>query len=842
MKRWKRVLSVALASSLALGLCACNKEGGGLFGGGDKKEVSANAALAKEYVYRMEAVDFSALQTAEVSDCSVQKILYSGDNVYMVFNIYGTDGSTVYKMLSMKTDGSDVKYYDFQTGLNTDKNAGESAAGSTDENQESDSATAIQPRTEEEEKISADAGIDSDMSLDEEFYSNYVYENVGLNNFVVSGDKIYASKIYYYEDYSDPENYISVRDYYVCCWDFEGNMLWETPLEALSDENAWYNITTVAIQPDGKVAVLIGGEDCGVIYAEADGRVTDLQQISAMDDIFDNASNFVAMSDGKLLVTYYNNDWSELFVANYDFATDTLSEPQTMPSAMSYSGMSNLSVDANGDLVYVDTQGIFKYHMSDAEPKQMMSFVNSDLNVSWLDGFAWLDDEHFVGLYSVYDEYTYKRSLEGGIFTKVAPENIPDKDVLVMGGVYIPSDIKNRVVNFNKSSNTHRIVIKDYSQYNTNEDYMGGYTQLNNDIIAGNMPDMLIVDSYGMSVENYAAKGLLADIGELIATDEELANVEFMDNVFNACKIDGKLYEIIPAFSVSTYIGKTSVVGSHSSWTMEDAQKLLSNMPEGTNLFGDMTRDGYLNMIIEICGRDFVDVSTGKCNFDSEEFISLMEFAMTLPEEITYDYSGDDWYIEYENQYRENRTILSSCYISNIQNLVYTINGSFGENVTFIGMPKSSGNGSAIYTSTTYAISAESDYVDVAWKFMKYYLTDEYQDTLSWQLPVGKKQFDILAQKATKKPVYEDHDGMPQEDEYYYWINDENVILEPLTQKQVYNIINYISSVNTRVYYNRNITNIVTEEMDAYYSGQKSAKEVAGIIQSRVQLYVNENR
>ena len=833
MKIWKRVLSIALASSMVLGLCACNKEGGGLFGGGDKKEVSANAALAKEYVYRMEEVDFSSLQTENVSDCSAQKILYSGDNVYIIFNIYQTDGTSIYKMLGMKADGSDVQYYDLQSGM-SDGETDSEAAGEGAENAENDSATPIQPRTE--------AGIDNDMSLDEDFYSNYVYENIGLNNFVISGDKIYASKTYYYEDYSDPENYISTRNYYVCCWDLEGKMLWETSLEALSDENVWYNITALAVQPDGKIAVLIGGEECGVMYAEENGNVTDLQSAKALDEFFDNATNFVAMPDGKVFVAYYNDSWSKLSVATYDFATDTLSEPYVAPSAMSYSGMGQLCVDANGDMVYVESQGIFKYHMGDAEAKQVMSFVNSDLNVSYLDAFAWLDDEHFVGLYSVYDEYTYERSIEGGIFTKVNPEDIPDKDVLVMGGVYIPGEMKNRVVNFNKSSNTHRIVIKDYSQYNTNEDYMAGYTRLNNDIIAGNMPDILLVDSYGMSVENYASKGLLADIGALIAADEELANVEFMDNVFNACKLDGKLYEIIPAFSVSTYIGKTSVVGSRSSWSMEDAQKLLSEMPEGTNLFGDMTRDGYLNMVMEISGRDFVDVSTGKCNFDSEEFISLMEFAKTLPEEITYDYSGDDWYIEYENQYRENRTILSSCYISNYQNLVYTINGSFGENVTFIGMPTYSGNGSAIYTSNTYAISAKSSYIDVAWDFMKYYLTDEYQDTLSWQLPVCKDQFDKLAQKATRKPVYEDADGMPHEDEYYYWINDENVILEPLTQKQVYNITNYISSVNTRVYYNRDITNILTEEMEAFYQGQKSAKEVAGIIQSRVQLYVNENR
>ena len=53
---------------------------------------------------------------------------------------------------------------------------------------------------------------------------------------------------------------------------------------------------------------------------------------------------------------------------------------------------------------------------------------------------------------------------------------------------------------------------------------------------------------------------------------------------------------------------------------------------------------------------------------------------------------------------------------------------------------------------------------------------------------------------------------------------------------------NYIIySLNKRSYYNQNIINIVNEEAASYFEGQKSAKEVAQIIQSRVQIYVDEN-
>ncbi len=41
---------------------------------------------------------------------------------------------------------------------------------------------------------------------------------------------------------------------------------------------------------------------------------------------------------------------------------------------------------------------------------------------------------------------------------------------------------------------------------------------------------------------------------------------------------------------------------------------------------------------------------------------------------------------------------------------------------------------------------------------------------------------------------------------------------------------------------NDEITNIITEEAEAFFKGQKSVADVAGVIQSRVQVYVNENR
>ena len=213
--------------------------------------------------------------------------------------------------------------------------------------------------------------------------------------------------------------------------------------------------------------------------------------------------------------------------------------------------------------------------------------------------------------------------------------------MLVLAANYVNSDVRQRVVDFNKSSDQYRIVLREYQSYATTEDYNAGYTQLNNDIISGNMPDILVVDA-NTPVENYISKGLIADVGSLIESDEELSQTEFMQNVFEAYSIEGKLYQVIPYFNVMTLAGKKSIVGDRTSWTMAEFEELEASLPEGTAMIGELTRSSFMNMMMQYCGTDFVDVSTGKCNFDSQNFIDILEFANELPENLPDDYYNDD--------------------------------------------------------------------------------------------------------------------------------------------------------------------------------------------------------
>ncbi len=858
-RKWfKKVIGAGLILTMLVGLTACGRTDGVSSGGANGKSESgnANSALAKEYVFKEQALELPDLK----GDINVRTIKNINDKIYILMDLYNWEAATAaeqeqMKLVSMNLDGSEVQVKDFQKTMGgttaeegTQDTENQEGAGDAQETAgEADTEVTEDAEAEEAEKIDAETGIATDdvatvLPMLPEDYANYVYEYTNIGSAVFSSDgKIFATKNYYYENYSDSANPISENKFYVCCWDLNGVMQWELPIEDLQTEESYSYIQALVPMSDGTVAALISGDKVEKMTIDAEGSLSERTPLSNNSEILSNVSNTLLNEDGKLTVIYWEEQGDQYMtkIASYDLATDTVSEGVEVPDAFEMAGYWAVTSGGGYDVVYTDSNGVYAFNVGDTEITQIMSFINSDLNTTSMSNVQMLDAEHMVAFYYGGADYT----MQGGLFTKVAPEDIPDKKVLVVAGNYVEQDIKNRIIDFNKTSDQYRIVVKEYNKYNTMDDYMAGYTQLNNDIITGNMPDILIGD-LNISMENYISKGLIADIGSLIEQDEELSQMEYMDNVFNAHKVNDKLYYVIPSFYVRTMIAKESIVGDRTSWSMQDLKEVMTTMPEGAQALGDVTKDGFIYSIMQYCGTDFVDVSTGKCNFNSQDFIEMLEFVNTLPEgneEFDEEY-WNNYYMNYATQYREDRTLLKECYINDARNMNREINGYFGEDISYIGFPTLSGKGSVVVANQKFVLSAKSEDLDGAWQFIRYYLTEEYQSSISYGLPVSKKVFLEKAQEATQNPYWMDENGEKQEYEDTFYINDEEIVLPNMTQEQVDEFVAFVESIDKCSYYNQDVQEIIQEEAAAFFSGQKSAQDVAGIIQSRVQIFVNENR
>ena len=539
------------------------------------------------------------------------------------------------------------------------------------------------------------------------------------------------------------------------------------------------------------------------------------------------------LEDGKVGALTYED--TGLYVCYVDMETGTFSEKSKLPgTSYEYS----VYPGSGYDFYLVNSYGVYGYNVGDADKTQLMNYIDSDLGIYSIYNVSAINDKEF---YATYDDMETGRT-QIGHFVKVDPSEVKDKQVLVLACNGLDWDVRTAVVKFNKNNENYRISIQDYaSLYGTEEDYMAGINRLNADILSGKVPDIVLINS-NMPVDSYIAKGLFEDLKPYIENDAEIDMNNLAPNIIEAYSLNGKLYQLVPSYYIGTLVAKTADVGDKKSWTIQEMKDVLAQKPEGCMFLPNLTRDSMLHYILPYTQSQFIDRESGKCNFDSQEFIDLLEFIKEFPEEIDEAIYTDDYWESYDSMWRDGKVLAQITTIVNFREYNYVEKGTFGEEITMIGFPCENGEGSAINANLQMAMSAKSSLKDGAWEFMRYYLTDEYQNEITYGLPISMKRMDELMLEATKVPTYTDGDGNEIESPDMYYVGGMEIVIDPMTEKEAQQLKEEILKIHNVYSYDEKLIAIIQEETAGFFAGQKSAEQVAEIIQSRAQIYVNENR
>ena len=521
----------------------------------------------------------------------------------------------------------------------------------------------------------------------------------------------------------------------------------------------------------------------------------------------------------------------------------------------------------NGGNIYTGSQKyIFYYDNGDSlygfnkETKageKILSWSAANINKDELMFFTFLEDGRIVAMTRSWGMNGNDMTMELAILTETDASVLKDKVTLTYATQYLGYEERNKIIDFNKSSDKYRIEIKDYSEFNTAEDYKAGLTKLNTEIAAGNVPDILNVS--GLPIQQYGAKGLLEDLWPYIDNDPDLGRDAIMENVFKAAEQDGKLYQVFSTFSIQTVVGATKVVGDRMSWTLDDLQAALATMPEGCTIFGEGdTKAGMLSNVLAQNMDAFVDWSTGQCSFDSEDFISLLEFCNSFP--LEYDWNNVDWE-EYEDdntRVLNGKQMLLNAYLYDLGDSLQMYEVVFNGDYSFIGFPQEDGSvGSSFSLGNGIAMSSTCKDKEGAWSFMREYLMPQYANVDEEYMIGGynhstnKADFEKMVEMAMKKEYQLDENGNQVLDEngqpievpkYTYGINDLTVDVYATTQEQYDQFMALYNAIDSISTYDENIYNIVNEVAGGYFNGDKTVQDTAKQIQDRVTLYVNEQR
>ncbi len=505
--------------------------------------------------------------------------------------------------------------------------------------------------------------------------------------------------------------------------------------------------------------------------------------------------------------------------------------------------------------LYDNGDSLYGYDAEAKEGEKILTWSSADINRSNLNFFTLLPDGRVAAMMQRWGDNGMEA--EVALLTEQDASVLADRTILTYATMYLDYETRERIIDFNKSQTGCRIEIRDYSEFNTQDDYNAGLTKLNTEIIAGQVPDIL--DTSGLPVHQYGGKGLLEDLWQYIEDDEELGGRGgVMQEVLQASEQDGSLYQLFNSFTIRTVAGASSVVGEDMSWTLAELRTALEHMPKGCTIFGDGdTKESMLSSVMAMQLENFVDWESGECSFDSEEFIALLEFCNSFP--LEFDWNSVDAY-EYEDelvrissgkQMLNMETIYDFQYIQ-IQEYL------FGGEMTYVGYPREDGGvGSSFVVDNGLAMSTTCEDKDAAWSFIREMIlpqstgSEDYFYFNGFGFPVNRQDFERMAQQYMTPRYILDENGEPMLDENgepmemsqggIAWSDGSVLELYATTQEQYERIMELYRSIDTVYTYDDEIYSIVRSAALRYFNGDLSAEEAAYQIQSRVKIYVNEN-
>lgn len=545
------------------------------------------------------------------------------------------------------------------------------------------------------------------------------------------------------------------------------------------------------------------------------------------------------LNDGSIAILSYGSSadgrWQQV-MKRIDLDAKAWAEPEELPDNIGWGLM-----PGGGDYLLFYRQGnsLFGINAETREVSRILGWVDSGILPGGIQNIIILPDGRI--LCSNYNySMTGRTSMEIILLTKTPYSQLPVRTELTFATIWVQHEIASVILDFNRTSQTHRIKINDYSEFDIEGDWNAGLTRLTTDIISGNIPDLL--DLNGLPFHQYVARDILVDIYPFIDSDPEINRSDFIEGAFRAAQTGNGLYRVFPSFAVQTLIGNPQVVGPNTGWTIDEFISVLNANPQADMPMGQyLTRSNFLLMNVILNLDQYINWSTGEVSFDTPGFASLLEFSTRFPNEFDYGGGDDEWFEE-DTLISMGRQIIAQAWLSGFSSVQDYIR-KFGGDIVFKGFPVENGSGNSISLQSSIAMTSSVSDRDGAWQFLRTFLTEDWQrDNISWMFPTNKAVFDEMA-KVAMTPVDEDEDSPG------FWGRD--IVIgpgmpwgpsEPLTQADVNQIMALIDSVSGAFDYEETLTNLIMEGVEDFFNGRGTAQDAARVLQNRVSIYISEQR
>ncbi len=660
-------------------------------------------------------------------------------------------------------------------------------------------------------------------------------------------------EVKYYDYEGNPvDGFLTYNDssdsYYDFNLDSKGNVYFIHAIQNYDDSYGYFTAyELVAYDKTGKLVDSVIFEDAGFdfmvkdIAIDAKDRLLVLTNEGIMEcgggqtknkinyDDADSFGSFYPMEDGDVAVLSYGYEDYEISVINID----SRSRKDLGVAPLALCSQYSINQGYGTDALISSDNGVYSFNFEDLTYETVMKTPVTDRLFYGLYCIKMLPDKNILGFY--YDDV-----LESYIIARFKPYDISTdtRQKLILDCIGLSPDVMGRVIDFNNTNDDYRILVHDYASLGLEYDYRKGAEMLNADIASGKAHDIMVVTN-AVPYMAYMHNGVFADQKMFIEADPSVNIDDYAPNVIEAMSVNDKLMMFTPGFTINTAFAKSTYVGEKLGYSLTD---FLSTCGwTGADMYSDVTDESLMYSVIHATGNDYIDWENLSCDFDSTDFVKLLSYTGKYPSEYDYSYDGqehEDPYNSYALPYREGKALCEIRTLYDIDGYIEALDGVFGEDVTMVGFPTTSDVGSSIAFDYAFAIYEDSVGKDGAWQFVREFYDKDVADKLNLGLPTSDKRLRKAIKDAGGK-----YKNYASENEYTwedptYLVGSEYVNLHPLDKKETDKLLKSIYGINRLSFDDLTISDIITQETDAYYMGAYDAETAAKAIDEKVSKYL----
>ena len=657
---------------------------------------------------------------------------------------------------------------------------------------------------------------------------------------------------------------------FLCRYDIDGTLLQKTHLPDVCALTRSCFVPKILSDEDGGFRVVLMLTTTVVVLDDAMNIECWIALNGAMDYMYHRGGDLFWLGYGSYLFSL-------------DIGAQTFERVEENPFLSEDYVEGDLHFDSMGNPYYSDNVGI--YALGEGGTRETV--------LEWLNGTA---SSSVVGIFNRERIVSVQQTSLGmnyeicmldcaHIEEFASPRRVIDVGIMITSANAV---LKEAISLFNAESEAYYIRLIDYDVYGFYGEALDRVLQ--EQILTGQIPDMLIYQPSQMDLSKYTSKHVFVDLD--VRYGEGL-----LGGVRGAVLDGGRMWTLPIGMSVSTFAAARSVVdgaltpeifyslteglsghGGQAEVPMGDGYmieydangnevwvQLLARPNSDFPFEGEVltSNHGSIQSIFENGLYEFVDYEKREAYFDTDAFRYFIEYLRLVDEEYVHinagslQGNGDMGYKTDTSYLRENlqngKLLLLPVSISNI-GLYPALKRLYDDGETpfvLCGYPSSDGGGAKIHIDAGISVFADSAIHGGCAEFLDFLMSDRVQSS---------DKLINLALPVTLSGLSETIDRY----RYFYYVRGGSEPMKPVAVSAVpldeytkdfaatYNIevvitdedkaamLEFFENCQMQAGSDPVIQQIVEEELSFWYGGAKTLEETTKVIQSRVWIYLNE--